>query len=37
MYGQYVHAKAAGLKSTLPGTESAPGAPAGSAYATAKY
>lgn len=36
MYGQYVHAKAAGLRSDLPGTEPGTGH-AGDAYATARY
>lgn len=35
MYGQYVHAKKAGLASSEPGTEDA--GPAGTAYATARY
>jgi hypothetical protein len=34
MYGQYVHARNAGLRNPLPGTE---GQQAGDAYATAKY
>lgn len=35
MYGQYVHAKKAGLASALPGTESQTGSP--DAYAAARY
>ena len=36
MYGQYAHAKKAGLRSDAPGTEDTTG-PAGAVYATARY
>jgi hypothetical protein len=37
MYGQYVHAKNAGLRSCKPGTEPGTAGHPGDAYATAKY